>query len=109
MYIPFYTFGLHKNINFNGMRNFDIQLKKTDNYVYESNYKSVIKNGKNIGTFKMVLEDSKVIGVFELDEDIHWPQYIKYNSITQRNKKWISNIEFLDKETPETVQAVFSN
>ncbi len=88
------------------MQNFQVPLKKTDNFVYESNYKSVIKNGKPIGTCKMILEDNKVIGIFDLDTDIREIQFIKYNSTTLRNKKWILNVEFLDKQTSETVQSI---
>lgn len=88
------------------MQNFEIQLKKTDSFVYETNYKAVIKNGKPIGTCKMVLDDNKVIGKFELDMDIRETQYIRYNAIVQGNKKWLASIEFSDKQLPETIQSI---
>ena len=88
------------------MQEFEVQLKKTDNFVYESNYKSVIKNGKPIGTCKMRLDDNKVIGVFELDIDIRETQYIRYNAIIKGNKKWLASIEFSDKQLPETIQTI---
>ena len=110
MFHVFYTFGKRNKNKIETMQNFQIPLKKTDNYVYESNYKSVIKKGKSIGTCKMVLEDNKVIGIFELDVDMEinntTPQYIKYNSTVLRNKKWILNVEFLDKQTSDTVQSI---
>ncbi len=88
------------------MQNFEVQLKKTDNFVYERNYKSVIKNGKSIGTCKLVLDDNKVIGVFELDIDVQGIQYVKYNTIIQRNKTWLASVEFSDKQSSETVQTI---
>jgi hypothetical protein len=88
------------------MQNFEVQLRKTDNFVYETNYKSVIKNGKHIGTCKMVLDDNKVIGKFELDTDLRETQYIKYNTVIQKNKTWLASIELTDKQTPETIQSI---